>query len=160
MPAPHHLFFLQAGCPSCHPTNSVKGLKAESLVENYWFNRQMNRDSHMHRVEAVGQIALDIAVRALQQVQRQNWVSLHVFTAALRQSVARRWQLNKLHNVELSTIRHTERQLCKQPTTTIHVSFLPGFLSSLFSVARCLAPAPLKLRPYGAIQIRLLLLYF
>jgi len=72
MPASHHLVFLQAGCPSCHPTNSVKGLKAESLVENYRFNRQMNRDSHMHRVEAVGQIALDIAVRALQQVQRQN----------------------------------------------------------------------------------------
>jgi len=23
-----HSFFLQAGCPSCHPTNSVKALKA------------------------------------------------------------------------------------------------------------------------------------
>ena len=28
MPAPHHLVFLQAGCPSCRPTNSVKALKA------------------------------------------------------------------------------------------------------------------------------------
>jgi len=31
MPAPHHSdtqFFLQAGCPSCRPTNSVKALKA------------------------------------------------------------------------------------------------------------------------------------
>ena len=28
MPAPHHSVFLQAGCPSCHPTNSVKELKA------------------------------------------------------------------------------------------------------------------------------------
>ena len=28
MPAPHHSSFLQAGCPSCHPTNSVKALKA------------------------------------------------------------------------------------------------------------------------------------
>jgi len=27
MPTPHHSF-LQAGCPSCHPTNSVKALKA------------------------------------------------------------------------------------------------------------------------------------
>jgi len=27
-PAPHHSVFLQAGCPSCHPTNSVKALKA------------------------------------------------------------------------------------------------------------------------------------
>ena len=28
MPAPHHSVFLQAGCPSCHPTNSVKALNA------------------------------------------------------------------------------------------------------------------------------------
>ena len=27
-PAPHHSVFLQAGCPSCRPTNSVKALKA------------------------------------------------------------------------------------------------------------------------------------
>jgi len=29
MPAPHHSIFLQAGCPSCRPTNSVKALKAK-----------------------------------------------------------------------------------------------------------------------------------
>jgi len=29
MPAPHHSVFLQAGCPSCCPTNSVKALKAQ-----------------------------------------------------------------------------------------------------------------------------------
>jgi len=29
MPAPHHSVFLQAGCPSCRPTNSVKALKAK-----------------------------------------------------------------------------------------------------------------------------------
>jgi len=28
-PAPHHSVFLQAGCPSCRPTNSVKALKAK-----------------------------------------------------------------------------------------------------------------------------------
>ena len=28
-PAPHHSSFLQAGCPSCRPTNSVKALKAK-----------------------------------------------------------------------------------------------------------------------------------
>ena len=27
-PAPHYSSFLQAGCPSCRPTNSVKALKA------------------------------------------------------------------------------------------------------------------------------------
>jgi len=28
MPAPHHSVFLQARCPSCHPTNSFEALKA------------------------------------------------------------------------------------------------------------------------------------
>jgi len=28
----HHSVFLQAGCPSCHPTNSVKALKATSTL--------------------------------------------------------------------------------------------------------------------------------
>jgi len=28
MPVPYHSVFLQAGCPSCRPTNSVKALKA------------------------------------------------------------------------------------------------------------------------------------
>ena len=28
-PTPHHSVFLQAGCPSCRPTNSVKALKAQ-----------------------------------------------------------------------------------------------------------------------------------
>ena len=28
MPAPHHSVFLQAGCPSCRPTNSIKAQKA------------------------------------------------------------------------------------------------------------------------------------
>ena len=32
MPAPHHSVFLQAGCPSCRPTNSVKALKAIGCV--------------------------------------------------------------------------------------------------------------------------------
>ena len=31
MPAPHHSVFLQAGWPSCRPTNSVKALKARIM---------------------------------------------------------------------------------------------------------------------------------
>ena len=31
-PAPHHCSFLQAGCPSCRPTNSVKALKALQIL--------------------------------------------------------------------------------------------------------------------------------
>ena len=34
MPVPHHSVFLQAGCPSCRPTNSVKALKAKDLAKN------------------------------------------------------------------------------------------------------------------------------
>ena len=33
-PAPHHSSFLQAGCPSCRPTNSVKALKAIDMNIN------------------------------------------------------------------------------------------------------------------------------
>jgi len=36
----------------------------------------------------------------------------------------------------------------------------PGFLSPLFSVARCLAPATLKLRPYRAMQLCLFIAKF
>jgi len=32
-PPPHHSVFLQAGCPSCRPTNSVKALKAQSVPD-------------------------------------------------------------------------------------------------------------------------------
>jgi len=31
-PAPHHSVFLQVGCPSCRPTNSVKALKAVTVA--------------------------------------------------------------------------------------------------------------------------------
>ena len=33
-PAPHHSSFLQAGCPSCLPTNSIKALKAKLYMHN------------------------------------------------------------------------------------------------------------------------------
>jgi len=31
-PAPHHLSYLRAACSSCHPTNSIKALKADVTV--------------------------------------------------------------------------------------------------------------------------------
>jgi len=34
-PAPHHSVFLQAWCPSCHPANSVKALKASA--KSRWY---------------------------------------------------------------------------------------------------------------------------
>ena len=38
IPTPHHSVFLQAGCPSCRPTNSVKALKAQIIPENNQLN--------------------------------------------------------------------------------------------------------------------------
>jgi len=32
------LCFLQAGCPSCRPTNSVKALKAKKTAVERWYN--------------------------------------------------------------------------------------------------------------------------
>ena len=37
MPALHHSVFLQAGCPSCRATNSVKALKAFKLISRSTF---------------------------------------------------------------------------------------------------------------------------
>jgi len=41
MPVPHHSSFLQAGCPSCRPTNSVKALKAQDSRRT----RQPNKEN-------------------------------------------------------------------------------------------------------------------
>jgi len=34
----HPRYFLQAGCPSCRPTNSVTALKADLYLNEYYFN--------------------------------------------------------------------------------------------------------------------------
>jgi len=44
MPAPHHSSSLQAGCPSCLPTNSVKALKAE------WSQTKVDRNIFLARI--------------------------------------------------------------------------------------------------------------
>jgi len=41
-PAPHHLVFLQAGCLSCRPTNSVKALKAAHEIKNKFLNSELD----------------------------------------------------------------------------------------------------------------------
>ena len=45
------LSFLQAGCPSCHPTNSVKALKSD-LKNEYWQCRNwwLSGLSHYHHI--------------------------------------------------------------------------------------------------------------
>jgi len=79
------LSFLQARCPSCHPTNSIKALKAH------------------------------------------KWV-------------------RKLGNLDLAWNLATGKGVNK-------VRYTQTWRLYLFSVAHCLAPAPQKSWPYGAIQI-------
>jgi len=51
-PAPDHSVFLQAGCPSCRPTNSVKALKASERT--YQFNViQQSGSRHKNDVDAI-----------------------------------------------------------------------------------------------------------
>ena len=45
-PAPHRSVFLQAGCPSCHPTNSVKALKAKNNI----YSAEINQKSNQKRI--------------------------------------------------------------------------------------------------------------
>ena len=50
IPAHHHWVFLQAGCPSCLPTNSVKALKAidaDKVITNVWYNNSLLKTSAM-----------------------------------------------------------------------------------------------------------------
>ena len=51
-PAPHHSFFLQTGCPSCHPTNSVKALKANTkyILSKSW---EWNAFSKWHAMSPI-----------------------------------------------------------------------------------------------------------
>jgi len=49
MPTPHHSVFLQAGCPSCRPTNSVKALKADcSNIINQKHKQWLSLMSRQH----------------------------------------------------------------------------------------------------------------
>ena len=59
-PAPHHSVFLQAGCPSCRPTNSVKALKAlqnalqiKSNLSPPLVGRSGRLNSHRHHDKTV-----------------------------------------------------------------------------------------------------------
>ena len=53
-PAPHHSVFLQTGCTSCRPTNSVKALKANPSVytqeKKFKFNQHMFTNSRTARL--------------------------------------------------------------------------------------------------------------
>jgi len=52
-PAPHHSVFIQARCPSCRPTNSIKALKTITQVKllNSTFSKEMEDFAGAFRLE-------------------------------------------------------------------------------------------------------------
>ena len=52
--APHYSVFLQAGCPSCHPTNSVKALKIRALKVG--FTVLISKSSNTESVQCIHQL--------------------------------------------------------------------------------------------------------
>ena len=54
----HHSVFLQAGCPSCHPTNSIKALKAHT--HTHPFNSPLSGTTHVKRYQK-GKTNLDFS---------------------------------------------------------------------------------------------------
>ena len=47
-PVPHHSVFLQAGCPSCRPTNSVKALKVQNPTKNKLQKTTRSKPTHKY----------------------------------------------------------------------------------------------------------------
>ena len=72
MPASHHSSFLQAGCPSCRPTNSVEALKANQSTERndkhasiqYW--RDFVLTSHTLETRYLSAMMLSFCLRCKQ----------------------------------------------------------------------------------------------
>ena len=95
-PAPHHSVFLQAGCPSCHPTNSVKALKAQLTLKLKYIHRG-HCDARQKRRNSVQLSTVSIHICCCEltgQIDRRkdtavlfNWVdhcrgsavSIHIF---------------------------------------------------------------------------------
>ena len=55
-PAPHHSVFLQAGCPSCHPTNSIKALKANHQSVSLCWQADWNQKCFQLMKKCTGQL--------------------------------------------------------------------------------------------------------
>ena len=104
-PAPHRSVFLQARCPSCRPTNSVKALKA---TENLWhkWNRFFEHyipfpsPNQQHRKYQRG------IIRYKQKMQQRQKIEVH------RKHVGNRREC-------MSQIWHDCHQYCQTPALCI-----------------------------------------
>jgi len=78
MPAPYHCL-LQAGCPSCRPTNSIKALKAKAMKAN------VASDNKNHEYNDLpSKVAVFVVVRACNSTKHSRLCSLAPASNSLR----------------------------------------------------------------------------
>ena len=65
MPAPHHSVFLQAGCPSCHPTNCVKEPESNNTITQKLKNTKTRLNVHAHACVIVYVLQWDLKLGLL-----------------------------------------------------------------------------------------------
>jgi len=88
MPAPHHSVFLQAGCPSCRPTNSVKALKAPSPYKKYF--HQINR----------GDMQFPLQIKDIPKLEKLNNLAINVFGYSHENNIECFYPLDLSENVQ------------------------------------------------------------
>jgi len=98
MPAPHQSVFLQAGCPSCRPTNSVKALKTNKKT-NTTNTHVCNTELSLIQFNAVQQ--QHVALRVCSAVQRHQSAEkpiLHQISSLMYHKIQQRQVIiNVLH---------------------------------------------------------------
>ena len=110
IPAPHHSVFLQAGCPSCRPTNSVEALKAHTIHTTHtkWRRKKVQRCT-----------AISITLCYILNVF--NASAVHFCSTRLHYS----FNLNSA-----ATALHMGKHVCAEPPPSVHNKTLPAFAAA------------------------------
>jgi len=74
MSVPHHLSFLQAGCPFCRPTNNVKALKAITAEPNVTYFGIQNH------AEISTQVVTNVSITLEKELKKdgKQMITLHI----------------------------------------------------------------------------------
>jgi len=119
-------FFLQAGCPSCCPTNSVKALKGKIFSMNLNFLKLSLMDFWSKMGQTDGHAAV-ICNAALQAEPHNNWLKLSNSTPS-----------NKCHLITLAIVDSSQQLLSTSPChITVSVTYARRYMcfTLLFAAA-------------------------
>ena len=125
-PTNQHPVFLQAGCPSCCPTNSVKALKGKIFSMNLNFLKLSLVDFWSKMGQTDGHAAV-ICNAALQAEPHNNWLKLSNSTPS-----------NKCHLITLAIVDSSQQLLSTSPChITVSVTYARRYMcfTLLFAAA-------------------------